>query len=295
MFFGKKREKPPSPPWLKWVIIGFVLLAVVGNLRKHSPVHQAVNQATEQLNPHKIINFSEYKHLLFPHGGSALDIKDISEGAGEGAACGQEVTIDYQQVAQNGAINNPVSMTFHIGDGNVMPALENGVEGMKAGGKRSIIAPPQMTSTHAAEHLEVILQKLSPSLPDAATVPYRIATLAPGTAPVAACGHPVTVNLTLWSVDGKKLYATSAPITFTPGKSEMFLGLAQGVLGLGQGGKRLLVVPPPFQTTLNGNKPILDLPFPANQTVLVEVEIAHNQPSILKDNARWPSPPRQPN
>ncbi|MDE3015534.1 MAG: FKBP-type peptidyl-prolyl cis-trans isomerase [Pseudomonadota bacterium] len=265
MFFSRqKHEKPPSPPWLKWVIIGFVLLAIIGNLHKRSAVHQAVSTAARALNPHKIINFSEYRNLLFPQS-TASRIKDISEGTGTPAVCGQEVTVSYESLGKDGKpVKNP-PLTFHIGDGKAMADLEQDVEGMRTGGRRSIVAP---TGKDTAERLEVTLQKLSPPLPDG---PFRIATLAPGTPPAVACGAPVAVNCTLWGIDGKKLYSTKEPIAFTPGKSEVFLGLEQGVVGMGKGGKRLLIVPPQFQRTMNGNKPAVDFPFPANQTVLVEV------------------------
>jgi hypothetical protein len=36
---------------------------------------------------------------------------------------------------------------------------------------------------------------------------------------------------------------------------------------------RTLVVPPPFQKTMNGNPAAIDFPFPENQTVLVDIEL----------------------
>jgi hypothetical protein len=73
---------------------------------------------------------------------------------------------------------------------------------------------------------------------------------------------------------GNKLFSTPAdkPLTFTPGKSEVFLGLEQGIIGMARGAKRTLVVPPVLQKTLLGNAPTIDFPLPKEQTVLVDVE-----------------------
>ena len=101
-FFRKKRKAippQPSPPWVKWALIGFVALALIGNLRKGTPdapnkVHEAFHQAAENLNPKKFFNLAEYKSVLFP--GGELRIRDIKEGKGPSAICGQEVKIAYE-------------------------------------------------------------------------------------------------------------------------------------------------------------------------------------------------------
>ena len=82
-------------------------------------------------------------------------------------------------------------------------------------------------------------------------------------------------QVTVWSVDGKKLFSTKdkgQPLTFTPGKSEVFLGLEQGVIGMAAGEMRTLIVPPGFQKAMDGNPPTTDFLLPKDQTVLVDVE-----------------------
>jgi FKBP-type peptidyl-prolyl cis-trans isomerase FkpA len=225
-FFRKKRKAippQPSPPWVKWALIGFVALALIGNLRKGTPdapnkVHEAFHQAAENLNPKKFFNLAEYKSVLFP--GGELRIRDIKEGKGPSAICGQEVKIAYEAFIDkdkkiDDAATKEKPLAFRIGDGKAMPAFEQGVTGMKTGGTRSIFSPAGMAygakdfarkdvPSPAAVRFEVELLEATPALPDLATAPYRIATVTPGSGAPAMCGEVAHVRVLMWSVEGKK-------------------------------------------------------------------------------------------
>ncbi len=285
MFFRrKKRDREPMPDWLKWALLGFLGLALIGNLHKGAPdapgtIHEAVHAAAENLNPTRLLNLDDYKNAIFPRYGAALRIKDIAPGTGTPAVCGQEVTIAYQTyMGEDKPVDGGQTLAFRIGEGKAAPALEQGVVGMKKGGKRSLFSPPNMAGgigenipANALIRFEVELLDATPGLPDAAATPYRIATVAAGNGAPILCGEAATVRVTLWSLDGKKLFSTK-DLTFTPGKSEVFLGLEQGVIGMPRGEMRTLVVPPAFQKTMRGNPPGINFPLPKNQTVLVDVE-----------------------
>lgn len=79
-----------------------------------------------------------------------LEIKEIEAGSGAEAKSGDEVTVQYVGVDyKNGkefdsswSRNEPFS--FSLGAGEVIPGWDQGVEGMKVGGRRELIIPPSL-------------------------------------------------------------------------------------------------------------------------------------------------------
>jgi peptidylprolyl isomerase len=79
-----------------------------------------------------------------------LEVKDLEEGSGAEAKSGDKVTVQYVGVNyKNGkefdsswSRNEPFSFT--LGAGEVIPGWDQGVEGMKEGGRRELIIPPEL-------------------------------------------------------------------------------------------------------------------------------------------------------
>jgi peptidylprolyl isomerase len=79
-----------------------------------------------------------------------LEIKEIEEGTGAEAKSGDEVTVQYVGVGYESgkefdsswSRNEP--FTFGLGAGQVIPGWDQGVEGMKVGGRRELIIPPEL-------------------------------------------------------------------------------------------------------------------------------------------------------
>jgi peptidylprolyl isomerase len=79
-----------------------------------------------------------------------LEVKELEEGSGAEAKSGDEVTVQYVGVDfKNGkefdsswSRNEPFS--FKLGAGEVIPGWDQGVEGMKVGGRRELIIPPEL-------------------------------------------------------------------------------------------------------------------------------------------------------
>jgi len=235
-------------------------------------------------------DLEEYKKKVLPDG-PVFRVEDISPGTGQAAICGQHVSITYtaaqgdnQPIDDSAAKEKPLQ--FSIGDHTAMPALEQGVIGMKPGGKRTVIAPAAMAYANGFARADVAenaritfnveLLEATPPLPDTANIPYRIATTSFGSGTGAQCGTPVKLLLTVWDANGKKLFPegdkTPEPVTITPGASDIILGIEQGIIGIKPGEKRTLVIPPVLQDTLNGGLPKIDMDLPEHQTILVDVE-----------------------
>ena len=77
-----------------------------------------------------------------------LKYVDLKEGKGEPAKLGDFVEVFYTGWLKNGTQfetnvgKKPVE--FQIGDGKVIKGWEEGIQGMKAGGRRKLIIPPQL-------------------------------------------------------------------------------------------------------------------------------------------------------
>jgi FKBP-type peptidyl-prolyl cis-trans isomerase len=80
---------------------------------------------------------------------SGLIVEDINIGEGAAAAAGQKVTVHYTGWLTNGAKfdsskdrNDP--FVFPLGGGRVIKGWDEGVRGMKVGGKRKLTIPPAL-------------------------------------------------------------------------------------------------------------------------------------------------------
>lgn len=291
----KKRERKPTPPWMMWLAMAFLVFAFISSNAK-KPVEKPKADAPEEnkqfalgslLKPEKIINTDIFKDKIFPQATIPLQSKNIEEGKGSPAICGQKVTIRYSSYTEDKKdVEKEKTTTFQIGEGKTIPALEKAVLGMKKSGKREVLSPSHLAYSAsgftrddvpklANIRFEMELLDLSPQLSDYDA--YRIIGEIPRKAFIYTCGDQAKIKLSIWDIEGKKFYDTKdnnndVPINFTIGNSEVFIGLEQGVLGMSKGDTRVLVVPPSLQKTINDNKSSIDFPFPKTQTVLVYLE-----------------------
>lgn len=82
-----------------------------------------------------------------PAGG--LVKRDLIEGTGAQAKNGAEVAvklavIDYQTGRGVGGLGIKEPIDWELGTGSVLPGIDRGVVGMKAGGRRTLIIPPNL-------------------------------------------------------------------------------------------------------------------------------------------------------
>jgi peptidylprolyl isomerase len=90
--------------------------------------------------------------VTVPEGSPPTELveKDLIEGSGATAETGDEVTVHYVGVGQktgkefDASWNRNEPFSFSLGAGNVIPGWEQGVQGMKAGGQRELVIPPDL-------------------------------------------------------------------------------------------------------------------------------------------------------
>ncbi len=115
---------------------GFILLLLVSCSKE-----EKIGISTDQ--PTKI---ADSAYTITPSG---LKYADIKVGSGKEAISGDSVTLHYSGWLETGKRfdssvlrNKPLS--FKLGSGTVIPGWEEGVTGMKVGGIRQLVIPPDL-------------------------------------------------------------------------------------------------------------------------------------------------------
>jgi peptidylprolyl isomerase len=292
LFFKKKKRKrnrPDESKIIHWIVIGVVILSFLSNFGKNPEESKdtPINGIESNLN--------SFKQKFIPTNTVFFHTSNIKEGDGTPAVCGQEVRIAYEAFKnKNQRIDDSATkekpLMFRLGEGNIMPAIERGVLGMKVGGKRTVLSPFDLSygiKAYAKDgvtaedviQFDIELLSASPDIDELIKAPLRIATTKSGNGASAECGQTISVQLTMWNTEGKSIYTNAEPLSVKLGNGDTFIGLEQGLLGIQRGEKRTLIIPPILQKTLRGNTPTLDIPLPDNQTVIIDVETIGTSPT----------------
>jgi peptidylprolyl isomerase len=110
------------------------------------------NGAETETTASESVDTSKKPKIEVPEGQApaGLQIKDIVEGDGATAKVGDTVNMDYVGVAYStgeefdASWNTGQPFTFTLGQGSVIPGWEQGIPGMKVGGRRELVIPPDL-------------------------------------------------------------------------------------------------------------------------------------------------------
>ena len=80
---------------------------------------------------------------------SGLQYEDVLVGSGKMAEVGMGVSIQYTGYLTNGekfdsSLDRGQPLRFQVGDGSMIAGFDEGVKGMRIGGKRKLTVPPDM-------------------------------------------------------------------------------------------------------------------------------------------------------
>ena len=95
---------------------------------------------------------TEKPEIDFPDGPppTDLEVTDITVGDGAEATPGSQVSVHYVGVAHStgeefdASYNRGAPLDFPLGAGRVIQGWDRGVAGMKVGGRRKLVIPPQL-------------------------------------------------------------------------------------------------------------------------------------------------------
>lgn len=174
--------------------------------------------------------------------------------------------------------NDPFS--FPLGGGRVIKGWDIGVQGMKEGGERTLVIPPEMgygprgaggaIPPNATLVFDVKLLKV---------IKTDVVDTKVGEGAEANEGQTVTVHYTGWLFDknapenkGTKFDSSrdrDEPFDFPLGQGHVIQGWDEGVQGMKVGGQRTLVIPPEMGYGRQGAGGVI----PPNATLVFEVEL----------------------
>jgi FKBP-type peptidyl-prolyl cis-trans isomerase len=88
-------------------------------------------------------------NTVAPAAGGELKIEDVKVGSGDEAVAGKRVTVHYTGTLTDGkkfdsSVDRKQPFAFNLGKGEVIQGWDQGVAGMKVGGKRKLTIPPNL-------------------------------------------------------------------------------------------------------------------------------------------------------
>jgi FKBP-type peptidyl-prolyl cis-trans isomerase len=211
---------------------------------------------------------------------SGLKWADLAVGPGEEVVKGSTPTVKYSGwLAKDGTkfdSNVDRCQTYdvaNIGNANVIPGLNEGLIGMKVGGRRVLVVPPELAygkegrpplvPMDATLAFDIEVTAVAPPIPppepmnfpDVKTLKLtknpsglQWTDLKVGTGKEVVAGGNVAVNYTGWLDNGTKFDSSldsGQPYDVVGvGHAQVVAGWNEGLQGMKQGGRRVLVIPP---------------------------------------------------
>lgn len=223
---------------------------------------------------------------------TALIKTDTKLGEGAEAQAGQTVIVHYtgwlydEKAPDNkgakfdSSLDRNDPFDFPLGAGHVIRGWDEGVQGMKVGGSRTLVIPPEMGYGASGAGADI---------PPNATLVFEVKLLKViktdtvdtivGDGEEAKAGQYVTVHYTGWIYDknakdhkGAKFDSSrdrNQPFDFPLGQGQVIQGWDMGVQGMRVGGQRMLVIPPEMGYGKRGAGGVI----PPNATLLFEVDL----------------------
>jgi FKBP-type peptidyl-prolyl cis-trans isomerase len=243
---------------------------------------------------------------------SGLQFADDTTGTGEEAMLGDLVSLHFTgwiimdstdlfndwkddsvnakgYIGSSRDMNKPVK--FLLGSGNFIKGVDEGIEGMKAGGTRTIIIPSylaygeqgygpippnsslkivvQLLDTKKMEQVKQWEADTSKAITTKSGLKYVV--INEGKGDDADSGDVVFVHYTGWLKDGTKFDSSverDDPITITLGRGMVIPGLEEGIDLLKEGSKVKLIIPP---SLAYGERAMGKIP--SNSTLIFDIEV----------------------
>ena len=197
-----------------------------------------------------------------------LVVRDISVGTGMQAEIGDVLEVNYvgallsDGTEFDASWNRSQTFFVPIGMGAVIPGWDQGIVGMREGGRRVLITPPHLaygssgagSSIPPDASLVFVVDLLSildlepPAIPEPTEVGELLGVedLYEGTGDPVESGDTVTVHYLGTLTDGTVFDASwrrGMPFTTVIGVGRVIAGWDQGIVGMREGGRRLLKIP----------------------------------------------------
>lgn len=206
-----------------------------------------------------------------------LEIKDSVTGKGEASRAGDILTVDYTGTLTNGnQFDSSVGkkpFQFILGAGQVIKGWDQGMLGMKEGGKRQLTIPGNLAygEQGAGDIPPNATLKFDVSLIKIDRIKHEVLKKGTGNA-TAKAGDSCELHYQLTDSEGKKIdssYDRKQTFQIILGRTGLIKGFTAGVIGMKQGEKRRITVPSEFGYGPEGRPPVIQ----PNATLTFEIEM----------------------
>ena len=255
----------PFPRWLSWLFVGFLAYIIFIGNQSQTPPENAPQQApvtkAEEPAPREyddvrqLVDKNRWLRAINPGYIGEANIREVALGEGDLAAqCGSKVTVLLRGTRKDGASFDSAHedarpLSFTLGDAPI-PALNEGIIGMKPGGVRQLFAPASQVYAAAErigdEEITFRLELVAVTAPTEDAFPALAVTYIAGSdeGEPARCGWPILADISVFDAEGRRVYRSASPLRFTPGKTEIATGVDLLTRGMRIGESRLLYLPP---------------------------------------------------
>lgn len=222
-----------------------------------------------------------------------LVVDDLTEGTGTAVAPGMIALVDY--VGANHSDGTVFDSSYGrapfpvlVGAGRVIPGWDEGLVGMKPGGRRQLTIPPDMAYGDTGQgdigpgetlifviDLRAALERPEPpAAPGGVAAELVITDLAEGTGDrTVEAGDQVSVHYVgVHGADGTPFDASwdrGDPIDLVVGQGQVIEGWDRGLLGMKVGGRRRLVIPGELAYGAAGRPPTIG----PDETLVFDVDL----------------------
>lgn len=331
-FFGKGRKKKPdkTPVWFMWLMGLFMAYALLTNLFTDKVGEAKQAQRENQSEAERDgLNFAVVRGLSAGAPALPLHARERKPGSGDMTGCWYSVAVRYRlyngeglKIEDNTDAEEP--LRFTIGKGEVIPALERGVLGMRRGGEREVTAQPSLAYAHEgfshprlgkADYVGYVLTLEEMERP--VNLPFsdlglRIYDDKEGDGPMAQCTDVVRIRLRGYDMHGKALLGDFPVMLLRVGEGIAPYAVERAAIGMKVGGKRTVIVPPGYLKPLFGGEPEpipdaeelaaeaqeemqekapdvpkngwQDLPVPQDRVIILELELLPRHLQLLNQN-----------
>ena len=220
---------------------------------------------------------------------------DVVVGDGPEAAAGDLVTAHYVGVLHEDGTEFDSSwdrgqpFEFQLGAGGVIPGWDQGIEGMKVGGQRMLVIPsdlaygevgspptigPDAALVFVVDLVDLLALPEEPTLemPDEFTDELQIIDLVEGDGAEVEEGDIAKFHYKLALESSGQVEESSwatEPVEVPVGvDADVIPGFDEGLLGMKEGGRRMLVIPPDLAFGEEGNGPV-----PPNDTLIFVIDL----------------------
>lgn len=214
-------------------------------------------------------------------GQTGLKVEDVKVGTGPAAKAGDIMTMMYRGTFTSGKVFDESAgrapFVFRLGSGQVIKGWDQGLVGIKVGGKRKLTIPPELAygskqrgPIPANSTLLFEVEALRIDSPNA-VAKIEIKELKKGTGAVVTNTSAVQVQYRGTFLNGVEFDKSKegSPFAFSMGQGMVIAGFEQGLLGMKEGGRRKVTIPFKLGYGEQGSPPTI----PPMSTLVFELEV----------------------